>query len=153
MGIHFHRGPTFGEHGWAFLSWGLLITGIFYQVLQRYANACRPISLSIEAPLGNLEGVRLWGLLREKKYYIWVSFLDPQVIKLLSLGATAPRIRYGAQRARLLRPRCIGLRGPNPIANLSYIVLLVYDNLVFAIIQPDDGQISNGRNMQFIRYV
>ena len=29
MGVYFHRGPTFGEHGWAFLSWGLLIRGFF----------------------------------------------------------------------------------------------------------------------------
>jgi len=46
---------------------------------------------------------------------MWVPFLDPEVIKIfLSLGARAPMIRYGAQRARLLRPRRIRLRGPKP---------------------------------------
>jgi len=40
-------------------------------------------SLSMGALLGNLEGVRLPGLLREK--YIWVPFLEPEVIKILSL--------------------------------------------------------------------
>jgi hypothetical protein len=43
---------------------------------------CRRISLSIGALLGNLEGVRLPGLLREKKKYIWVHFLDPEDIKI-----------------------------------------------------------------------
>jgi hypothetical protein len=37
--------------------------------------------------LGNLEGVPLPGFLREKKKYIWVPFLDPEAIKILSLGA------------------------------------------------------------------
>ena len=46
---------------------------------------CKRASLSIEALLGNLEGVRLLGLLREK--YIWVPFLDPEAIKILGLGA------------------------------------------------------------------
>ena len=29
MGVYFRRGPTLGEHGWAFLSSGFLIRGIF----------------------------------------------------------------------------------------------------------------------------
>jgi len=45
------------------------------------------VSLSIGALSGKLEGVRLAGLLREKKKYIWVPFLDPEDIKILSLGA------------------------------------------------------------------
>jgi len=45
---------------------------------------CIRASLSIGALLGNLEGVRLPGLVREK--YIWVPFLDPEAIKILSLG-------------------------------------------------------------------
>jgi len=69
---------------------------------------CRRVALFIGAPLGNLEGIRFLELLREKKYYIWVPFLDPEAIKILSLGATASMIRYGAQRTRLLWPRCIG---------------------------------------------
>ena len=45
----------------------------------------KQVSLSIGALLENLEGVCLPGLLREK--YIWVPFLDPEAIKILSLGA------------------------------------------------------------------
>ena len=47
---------------------------------------CKQISLSIGALLGNSEGVCLPGLSREKKKYIWVSFWDPEDIKILSLG-------------------------------------------------------------------
>ena len=45
------------------------------------------VSLSIGTLLGNLEGVRFPGLLREKKKYIWVTFLKPEDIKIFSLGA------------------------------------------------------------------
>ena len=38
------------------------------------------------ALMGNLERVRLLGLLREKKKYIWVPFLDPEGINILILG-------------------------------------------------------------------
>jgi len=65
MGICFHRSSTFGEYGWAFLSWGL--RGIFITSFRDTKMACRRVSLSIGAPLRNLQGVRLLGLLREKK--------------------------------------------------------------------------------------
>jgi len=48
---------------------------------------CKQVSLSIGALLGNLEVVRLLGFLIENKKYIWVPFLDPEDIKILSLGA------------------------------------------------------------------
>jgi len=48
---------------------------------------CKRASLSIGAPLGNLEGIRLPGLFERKGKYIWVLFLDPEDIKILSLGA------------------------------------------------------------------
>jgi len=66
MDVCFHRGPTFGEHGWAFLSWGLLIRGIFIKFFRDIQMPCRRVSLSIGAPLGNLEGVPLLGLLKER---------------------------------------------------------------------------------------
>jgi hypothetical protein len=47
---------------------------------------CKQVSLSIGVLLGYLEGFCLPGILREKKY-IWVHFLDPEDIKILSLGA------------------------------------------------------------------
>jgi len=47
---------------------------------------CRRVFLSLGAPLANLKGVRLRGLLREKKFYIRVPFLDPKVITILCLG-------------------------------------------------------------------
>ena len=77
MGVCFCRGPAFWEHGWVLLSWGAS-TG---------QMPCRRVSLSIGALLGYLEGVCLLGLLREKKKYTWVPFLDPEAIKILSLGA------------------------------------------------------------------
>jgi hypothetical protein len=46
----------------------------------------RRASLFIGALLGNLEGVRLPGLSRDKKVYL-DSFLDLEAIKILSLGA------------------------------------------------------------------
>jgi hypothetical protein len=48
---------------------------------------CKQISLSIGAPMGNLDGIRLLGLFDRKGKYIWVPFLDPKEIKFLSLGA------------------------------------------------------------------
>jgi len=48
--------------------------------------SCKWASLSIGALLRNLEGVRLLGLLRERKVY-WVPFWDLEAIKILSLGA------------------------------------------------------------------
>ena len=48
---------------------------------------CKRISLSVGAPLGNLEGIRLPGLFERKGWYIWVPFLGPEDIKILSLGA------------------------------------------------------------------
>jgi hypothetical protein len=48
---------------------------------------CKRASLSIGALLGNLEGIHLLGLWREKKKYFWVPFLDLEAIKILSLGA------------------------------------------------------------------
>jgi hypothetical protein len=48
---------------------------------------CKRVSLSIGALLGNLEGIRLLELFERKGYYIWVPFLDPEDIKILSLGA------------------------------------------------------------------
>jgi len=47
---------------------------------------CKQASLSIGGPAGELR-VRLPGLLREKKKYIWVPFLDTEGINILSLGA------------------------------------------------------------------
>jgi len=48
---------------------------------------CKQISLSVGALLGNLEGVCFLGLFERKGKYIWVSFLDPEDIKILRLGA------------------------------------------------------------------
>jgi hypothetical protein len=56
--------------------------------IKRYVKIpCKRVSLSMRAPLGNLEGKPLPGLSERKGKYIWVSFLDPEDIKILSLGA------------------------------------------------------------------
>jgi hypothetical protein len=49
---------------------------------------CKWVSLSVEAPLlGTLEGNHLPGHFERKGECIWVPFLDPEDIKILSLGA------------------------------------------------------------------
>jgi len=56
--------------------------------IKRYVKMpCKHVSLSIGALLANLEGIRLPGLFERKGWYIWVLFLDPEDIKILSLGA------------------------------------------------------------------
>jgi len=45
------------------------------------------VSLSIGAPLGNLDRIRLLGLFERKRKHIWVHVLDPEEIKILSMGA------------------------------------------------------------------
>ena len=45
------------------------------------------VSLSIGAPLRNLEGIRLPELFEWEGWFSWVLFLDPDDIKILSLGA------------------------------------------------------------------
>ena len=72
---------------------------------------CKWLSLSIGALLGNLEGVRLPEFFLRKERYIWVPFMDPEDIKILSLGAIwnlekeygSPELilDYGAQRGPL----------------------------------------------------
>jgi len=44
-------------------------------------------STTIGVGYGNLEGIRLPVLFERKEKYIWVPFLDPEDIKILSLGA------------------------------------------------------------------
>jgi len=61
-------------------------------MLKRYTKRdvnmpCKRVSLPIGAPLGNLEGICLPGLFERRGWYIWVPFLDPEDIKILSLGA------------------------------------------------------------------
>jgi hypothetical protein len=71
---------------------------------------CKRASLFIGALLGNLEGIRLQGLLREKKSS-WVPFLGPEAIKICLGGPSGNLVKeqgspelildYGAQRACL----------------------------------------------------
>jgi len=59
-------------------------TGICMRFSREMQVPCKGASLSIGTLLGNLEGVHLPGFLREKKKRIWVPFLDPEDIKILS---------------------------------------------------------------------
>jgi hypothetical protein len=86
MGICFHRGPAFGEHGGALFHRAFLFRRIFIMFLREMQMPCKWGFPSIGAPLGNMEGVHLPGFLREKKKYIWVPFLGLEAIKILSLG-------------------------------------------------------------------
>jgi len=70
MGTHFYRGPAFEEHG------------------RRYVKMpCNRVSLFTGASLGNLKGIRLPGLSERKGWFMWVPFLGPDDIKVLSHGA------------------------------------------------------------------
>jgi hypothetical protein len=75
------------------------------------------LSLSIGAPLGNLEEIRLLGLL-EKEKYIWVPFLDTEDIKILSVGPSGTLVKgqgfskiisdYGGTKGLSIWPSCNG---------------------------------------------
>jgi hypothetical protein len=55
--------------------------------IKRYVKMpCKRVSLCIGAPLGNMEGIPLPGRFERKGKYNWVPFLDPEDIKILSLG-------------------------------------------------------------------
>jgi hypothetical protein len=83
---------------WASVSIGALLLGnmegcCFLRAfeIKRYINRyvkmpCKQVSLSIGAPLGNLEGIHLVGLFEKKEKYIWVPVFDPEDILILSLG-------------------------------------------------------------------
>jgi len=64
-----------------------LFRGIFMRFLRDIQMTRKRVSLSIGALLGNLEGVRVLGIFERKEKYIWVPFLDPEPITILSLGA------------------------------------------------------------------
>jgi len=57
---------------------------------KRYIKRCvkSPVSfyLSIGSPLGNVERIRLPARFERKGKYIWVPFLEPEDIRVLSLG-------------------------------------------------------------------
>jgi len=95
MGVCFHRASLLGnmeERSFlrAFERRKKNYLEEFYEDFKRYAKfPSKRVSLSIGALLGNLKGVRLPGYFerKEKNIYIWVPFLDPEDIKILSLGA------------------------------------------------------------------
>ena len=47
---------------------------------------CRRVFLSTGATVANLDGVRLRGILRERKLHLWVPVLGSEVIKIMSGG-------------------------------------------------------------------
>jgi len=56
-----------GNTNGRFFLWAILLEEFLIGPLEICQMPCRRVSLSIGAPLGNLEGVHLLGLLREKK--------------------------------------------------------------------------------------
>ena len=82
---------------------------------------CKWVYLFIGAQLENLEGIHLPGLFERKGWYMWVQFLDPEDIKILSLGAiwnfgkgtglSWTDIRLWVTKGPSVRPRCIGTVG------------------------------------------
>jgi len=77
MGVYCHRGPIFGEHGWAFLSWGLLIRGIFIRSFRDMQMPCRWVSLSIGGPAVEPGVGSFAGTFERKEVYLG-SFLGPR---------------------------------------------------------------------------
>jgi hypothetical protein len=80
MPVH---GDPVTEHG------GGSLTGDSERDNKRYIKIdvkmpCKQVSLSLGAPLGNLEGIHLLGLLEKNGLYIRIPFLDPEDIKILS---------------------------------------------------------------------
>jgi hypothetical protein len=78
MGVCFHTGPLWGNvEGRSFLR-----AFEIKRYIMRYVKMpCKRVSLSIGAPLGDLEGIRFPGLFERKGKHIWVPFLDPEDIK------------------------------------------------------------------------
>jgi len=68
--------PLLGNMGGRFFLTAFLFRGIFMRFSREMQMPCKRVSLSIGALLGNLEGVRLLGLLRENVYL--GSFLGPR---------------------------------------------------------------------------
>jgi hypothetical protein len=66
-----------------------LSLGEIKRYIKRYIKMpCKWVSLSIGAPLGNLEEIRFLGLFERKGKYIRVPFLDPEDIQILKFGTT-----------------------------------------------------------------
>jgi len=84
MGVCFHKGPAFGNMEVHFFL-RAAFRGIYMRFSREMQMPCKWVSLSIGTLLGNLEGVRSPVFLREKKKYVWVPFLDPEDIKILSV--------------------------------------------------------------------
>jgi hypothetical protein len=62
--------------------------------IKRYVKMlCKWVSLSKRAPLGILEGIRLPRHLDSKRKYIYIPFLDPEDINILSLGPSGTLVK------------------------------------------------------------
>ena len=74
---YFRRGPTIGEHGWAFLYWGPLIRGIFIGSFRDMQMPCRRVSLH-RGPAGEPGGGLFAGTFERKEVVYLGSFLGPR---------------------------------------------------------------------------
>ena len=68
---------------------------------------CKRDSLSIGALLGNLEGVSFAENCERNEKYIWVLFLEPEVIKVLILSEAKASLRITYQGYFFLDPKDI----------------------------------------------
>jgi hypothetical protein len=73
--------PLLGNMEGRFLITAFLFRGIFMRFSREMQVPCQQVSTST----GALLGVHWLEFLREKKMCIWVPFLDPKDIKILSL--------------------------------------------------------------------
>jgi hypothetical protein len=122
MGVCFHSGPAFGKHeGVLFLrafERKNLILRNFGVDFKRYVKMfCKQISLNIADLVGELGESSIAGTFEREKKYIWFPFLDPEGIKILSLGAIWKfskgtelhcGTRLWSSKGLSVRPWCIG---------------------------------------------
>jgi hypothetical protein len=117
-----HWGLTFGEYGGCFFHRAIEIK----RYITRYVKMpCKQVSLSIGTPSGNWKGFSCRDVFEKKGKYIWVPFLYPEDIKILSLGTILnfakgtglcwANIRLWGSKGQSVKPRCNGTKGSNPL--------------------------------------
>jgi len=76
MSVYFHKGPTFGVYGWAFLSWGHFITGILLGPLE--TCKCPVDEYLHRGPAGEPGEGWFAGTFERKEVVYLGSFLGPR---------------------------------------------------------------------------
>ena len=117
-GASLSKGTPWGEPGGR-----APLLGTAKDMLKRYIKRdvkmpCKQVSISTGTPLGNLEGIRLWGLFGGKDSISGFLSWTQRTIEILSLeaiwkfgkgtGLSWADIRLWGTKGPFVRPRCIG---------------------------------------------